>query len=116
MLNHAGMLIDAGDDALAEWKNGMTALAALPHVSVKLSGFGIVDHGWTPESIRPLILTAIDLFGVDRVMAASDFPTDKLFGSFDETVGALASAVSDFSETERDAIFAANALRIYRIA
>ncbi len=116
MLNHAGMMIDAGDDALAEWKNGMTALAALPHVSVKLSGFGIVDHGWTPESIRPLILTAIDLFGVDRVMAASDFPTDKLFGSFDETVGALASAVSDFSETERDAIFAANALRIYRIA
>lgn len=115
ILNHAGMPIEPGEDGFAEWREGMAALAALPHVSTKISGFGIVDHGWTVDSIRPYVLTAIDLFGSDRAMFASDFPTDKLFGSFDMHLVAYATIIADFSAEERDALFAANAERIYRI-
>jgi predicted TIM-barrel fold metal-dependent hydrolase len=48
-------------------------------------------------------------------MLASDFPTDRLFASFDATMGALADAVADFSKDERGALFARNANRIYRL-
>lgn len=115
ILNHAGMLVDKGPDALIEWRAGMRALAALPHVSVKLSGYGLVDHQWTQASIGPLVLEAIDIFGPERCMFASDFPTDKLFGSFADWLGAFSAITRDFSADERDALFAGNAEKIYRI-
>lgn len=115
ILNHGGMLVDRGADAHAQWRSGMAALAALPHVSVKLSGYGIVDHGWTADTIRPQVLDTIALFGPERCMVASDFPTDKLYGDFDRVIGALDTITADFSADERDALFAGNAERIYRI-
>ena len=65
--------------------------------------------------MRDRVLETIDLFGTDRAMFASDFPTDRLFGSFDATLEPLADAVADFSEAERRALFAGNANRIYRL-
>jgi predicted TIM-barrel fold metal-dependent hydrolase len=115
ILNHAGMLTDTGPAALDQWRSGMRALAALPHVSAKLSGYGIVNHGWSEASIRPLVLEAIEIFGADRCMFASDFPTDKLFGTFDDWLGAFDAITHDFSADERDALFSANAERIYGI-
>ena len=61
------------------------------------------------------MLATIDLFGVERCMLASDFPTDRLFAPFDATMAALADAVADFTENERRALFARNANRIYRL-
>lgn len=116
ILNHAGMLIDADPAALEEWRSGMRALAALPHVTTKLSGYGIVDHRWTAKSIRPLLLEAIEIFGTDRCLFASDFPTDKLFGSYNRTLEAFVNITAGFSADERDALFAGNALRIYGIS
>ncbi len=116
ILNHAGMLIDAGPDALEEWRSGMRALAALPHVTTKLSGYGIVDHRWTTESIRPRVLEAIEIFGADRCLFASDFPTEKLFGSYNRWLDAFVNITADFSADERDALFAGNALHVYGIA
>ena len=75
MVNHAGMPFH---DERELWRDGMQQLAALPQCAVKISGFGITDHGWTEDSIRPYVLETIDLFGPDRVMFASDFPTDRL--------------------------------------
>ena len=112
IINHMGMIIPGEE---AEWRGGMAALAALPNVSVKLSGIGFSDRRWTPALARDQIRAAIDLFGTDRAMIASDFPTDRLFAGFDATLGALAEAVADFSEDERRALFARNANRIYRL-
>lgn len=115
ILNHAGMPVELGKEGFAEWCEGMAALAEVPHVSAKISGFGIVDHDWTEASIRSHVLTCIDLFGTDRAMFASDFPTDKLFGSFDRHLKAYDAITANFSDDERDALFAANAERIYRL-
>ena len=115
ILNHAGMPIDTGAAGLASWSAGMKALAALPHVAVKLSGFGFIHRTWTREQIRPYVLDAIDLFGPDRCLFASDFPTDKLFGSFDRHMEAYHAIVADFPEDQRRALFGRNADRIYRL-
>lgn len=114
IINHAGMPVDRDAEGLAEWRRGMRLLAELDHVSVKLSGFGIVDHGWTVDSIRPLVLETIEIFGTDRCMVASDSPTDKLFAPIERVMSAFAEILAGFSPDERAALFAGTAGRIYR--
>lgn len=112
MVNHMGMCVPGEE---ADWREGLGTLARLPQVAIKLSGIGFTHRPWTIDQARGLVLTAIDLFGTDRAMVASDFPTDKLFGSFAATLGAYAAITGDFSETERRALFAGNANRLYRL-
>ena len=111
IVNHAGMGVEGDDD----WRAGMRALAALPNVAVKLSGMGFVWRPLQPAAIRDRVRAAIDLFGAERAMFASDFPTDRLFAGFDRTMELLAEAVGDFANAERRALFARNANRIYRL-
>ena len=111
IINHAGMGVDGEGD----WRTGMAALARLPNVSVKISGLGFVWRTPEPEAMRRRVLETIDLFGADRAMVASDFPTDRLFASFDATLGLIDRATAGFTPTERGALFAGNANRIYRL-
>lgn len=115
VINHAGMPVDTDTEGREAWRKGMRQLSAMPNVAVKISGLGFVFRPWSVEQIRPYVLETIELFGTDRAMFASDFPTDKLFGSFDATLGAYAEIVSGFSNDERRALFGRNANRIYRL-
>jgi len=115
IVNHAGMGVDTDAAGVAAWREGLAALADLPHVSVKLSGFGFIHRAWRPEQIRPYFLGAIDLFGVERCMVASDMPTDTLFGGFAKHLDAYDAFTIDFSEDERRDLFGRNADRIYRL-
>jgi predicted TIM-barrel fold metal-dependent hydrolase len=115
VVNHMGMPVDRDEAGRASWQAGMTQLAALPHVAVKISGAGFVERRWSAEFIEPYVLDAIDLFGTERVLFASDFPTDKLFGSFDATLAAYAQIIAPFSEAERRDMWGGNANRIYRL-
>lgn len=115
IINHAGMPVDTDASGVALWRSGMRALAALSQVSVKLSGFGFVHRQWTVEQIRPILLEAIEIFGPKRCLFASDFPTDKLFGSFDRHLEAYHAIVADFSDEERRDLFGRNANRVYRL-
>ena len=112
ILNHAGMPVDPDR---AVWRDGLRRLADLPAAAIKLSGFGFIERTWSVEPIRPIILEAIEIFGTERTMFASDFPTDRLFGSFDRHLDAYHTIVADFSPGERRAMFAGNANRIYRL-
>lgn len=111
IVDHAGMGVDGDED----WRAGLKPLAALANVSIKISGLGFIYRPFDPAAMRGRILATIDLFGTDRAMLASDFPTDRLFAPFDATMGALDAAIADFSDAERRALFARNANRIYRL-
>jgi predicted TIM-barrel fold metal-dependent hydrolase len=116
VLNHTGMHIDRNTlEGWRAWRDGMRALATNPNIMVKISGMGMIDHHWTIESIRPYILETIDSFGVNRCMFASNFPVDRLFGSYGALWHAFYSCVSGFQEPERELLFRRNAERIYRI-
>lgn len=112
ILNHMGMPVDAD---LTEWREGLSALATLPHAAVKISGMGFIDRQWTMESVRPLILQTIEIFGPDACAFASDFPTDKLFNPYGKALDAYNDITKDFSAGERDALFAGTAERLYKI-
>ncbi|RYY24494.1 MAG: amidohydrolase [Sphingomonadales bacterium] len=111
IIDHTGMGVD-GDES---WRASMKAMAALPNVAIKISGLGFVYRPFTAAGVRDRVRETIDLFGVERCMFASNFPTDRLFADFETTLGALADAVSDFGEGDRRALFARNANRIYRL-
>lgn len=113
ILNHTGMMV--GERGAQTWRHGMRCLAELPNVFVKLSGMGFAFRPWHPDQARQYILEAIDIFGVERAMFASDFPTDKLFGSFDDHLDTYLEIVADFSEREQRLLFAGNANRVYRL-
>jgi len=116
IVNHAGMFVDrASPTGYRAWREGMRALAACPNVAVKISGLAMFDHDWTIESFRPYVLETIDTFGCERAMFASNFPVDRLFGSYTAIWNAYARIVGDASESEKDALFVRNAERIYRI-
>ncbi|WP_250529414.1 amidohydrolase family protein [Caballeronia sp. ATUFL_F1_KS4A] len=116
IVNHAGMFVDrASTQGYRAWRDGMRLLAACPNVAVKLSGFAMFDHGWTIESLRPYVHETIDTFGVERAMFASNFPVDRLFGTYTALWNAYARIVADASDSEKAALFVRNAERIYRI-
>ena len=116
IINHAGMFVDRNSVAgWRAWRDGLAALAACPNVAIKLSGFGMIDHDWRVESIRPYILQAIDTFGVERCLFASNFPVDRLYSSYAAIWHAFAQVVADASPAEHAALFRDNARRVYRI-
>jgi predicted TIM-barrel fold metal-dependent hydrolase len=116
ILDHTGMFVDRSAVAgWRAWREGLRTLAACPNVSVKISGLGVFDHRWTVESLRPYVLEAIDAFGVERSMFASNFPVDRLYGTYEALWHAYAEIVGGASEAEQAALFRENAQRVHRL-
>ena len=116
IVNHTGMFVDRASVAgWRAWRDGLRGLAQCPNVMVKISGLGMIDHTWTAESIRPYVLETIDAFGFERCMFASNFPVDRLHGTYRGIWSAFAQVVADASVAEHAALFRENAGRIYRI-
>lgn len=115
IVNHAGMPTDRDDAGLAAWRQGMAALAERPNVSCKISGLAMIDRAWTVESLKPFVLQVIETFGVERCQFASNFPVEKVHGGFGAFYTAYDAITAGFSDDEREALFAGNARRIYRL-
>jgi len=115
ILNHTGLPSDRGAEALAGWKRALAALAACPNAMIKISGLGQAGQAWTVAANRGIVLTAIEAFGVERAMFASNFPVDSLCATFDTIFSGFRAIVSDFSASEQRALFHDNAVRIYKM-
>lgn len=115
IINHAGMPTDRDEAGLAAWRDGLAALAERPHVSCKISGLAMIDRAWTVGSLKPFVLQVIETFGVERCMFASNFPVEKVHGSFGAFYAAYDAITAGFSDDERAALFAGSARRIYRL-
>lgn len=111
IINHMGMPVD---NDKSQWRQGLKLLSSLPHVAIKISGFGFIRRKWTLEFIQPLVNEVIDGFGPQRVMFASDFPTDKLFNTYSQSMQAYNSIAERYSASDQHNMFVANAERIYR--
>ncbi|MDP6416658.1 MAG: amidohydrolase family protein, partial [Gammaproteobacteria bacterium] len=70
---------------------------------------------WLVSDNREVILTAVEIFGAHRSMFASNFPVDRLCGSFQTIYAGFREIVSGFVQTDREKMFYSNAARIYRL-
>ncbi len=65
---------------------------------------------------RPYFETCIELFGVERCMFESNFPPDKVAGSYDTIWNAVKLIAAQYSAAEKAKLFSENARRVFRIA
>ena len=103
------------DDYFRMWQEAMRELAQLPNIFMKVSGLGMCDPRWTVASIRPWVLSSIDIFGPDRIVFGTNWPVDRLFSSYPDVIDAYAAIIAGFGPEERTAMFSGNAERLFRI-
>lgn len=115
IVGHAGMPLQRSPEENATWRDGMAALAELPHAVVKISGLGMVDHHWTIDSIRPTVEELIALFTPARCMFASNFPVDGLHATYDQVWDAFDAITADHAAADRKALFQGTAAKVYRL-
>jgi predicted TIM-barrel fold metal-dependent hydrolase len=115
VMNHGGMPVDRTPEGMSQWKDGLRLLASCDNVTMKISGLGMVDHNWTTDSVRPIVLELIDAFGTQRCMFASNFPVDRLYSSYAAIWHAFLDVTAGFGHAEKRALFCANAERVYRL-
>lgn len=114
-LGHAGFPEARGPDYFETWRAAIVDVASADNVVMKISGLGMGDHHWTVDSIRPWVLEAIAVFGVDRCVFGTNWPVDRLYSDLPTLLGAYREIVAEFSRPERDALLVGNAERFYRI-
>ncbi len=116
IINHTGLPGDRTPESLSGWEAALRELAVLPQARLKISGLGEPDSAFTLDANRDVILKAIDIFGADRCMFASNFPVDSLFVDFNSLYSTFDKITADFTDTERDQLFCSNAADVYRVA
>ena len=112
---HAGMPADRSEEGLAAWRAALETVAKEPNVAIKISGIGRAGLPWTLTANGGIIRDAINIFGPERAMFASNYPVDSLAGSFQMIYGGFRAAVSNRQIEERRMLFHDNAVRIYRL-
>jgi predicted TIM-barrel fold metal-dependent hydrolase len=113
VLNHAGLPADRSAEGLEGWKRALRTLATCPNAAIKISGLGVPGKRWSAALNRDVVLSAIEIFGVERSMFASNFPVDGLCASFDEIYLGFREIVGSLSALEQRALFHDNAVRLY---
>lgn len=115
ILNHVGQPIKREVSEFDRWREGIKQISQNRNVYCKLSGVTMTDHKWSINSIREIFEYVIECFGVDRCMVASNFPVDKLFGSYDDIFNAYKEILQQYSFDENKKLFSENANKIYNI-
>jgi predicted TIM-barrel fold metal-dependent hydrolase len=111
-----------------EWQQRMRELAGCPNVYLKLGGLAMPDNGFAwhlaehPPTSDELLAAqgdwyrhALDCFGPERCMFESNFPVDRMSLPYTVYYNAMQKLVRDYSQQEKDALFADTARKVYRL-
>lgn len=116
VLGHAGLAEHSDDDYFQAWSRKLNVFATRPNVTVKISALASGrDPQWTVTSISPWVQRCIEVFGPERAMFGTNWPIDRLFGTYERLVDAYRECTGDLTPSERDALFVGTATRIYEI-
>jgi L-fuconolactonase len=115
VVEHTGWPRSGSDEEYALWRTGIDALAGLgDNIVCKLSGLAMPFGSMRVDAFAPWLEYAIEGFGVDRCMFASNFPVDAMYGTFDDLYTTFSTVTAGLDGASRDQLFAANAERVYR--
>ncbi len=117
VLDHLGGPPTASGD-LPAWQRQFAAAAAAPNVVAKVSG--LLTQAQRPDGsladIGPVVQTALDCFGPQRLMFGGDWPVSLLAAPYPAIVDATRRALSDLSQEDMAHIWHKTAERVYRLA
>ena len=105
------------EGVLEPWASRMRELGERENVWCKVSGMVTeADWGaWSPEGLRPYLDLVVEAFGVERVMAGSDWPVCLVASEYGRWFEVLREYFSGFSDSERDAVFGGTAVEVYGV-
>lgn len=116
ILLHAGMLTDpARPEVVAQWRDGLSQLAAFPNVHVKISGLSMFTYGSSFAQLRQSIRDTIQIFGIERTIYGSNFPLEKLWISYADLMAAYKKILSEYPAAAQRAVFHDNGAAFYRL-
>jgi predicted TIM-barrel fold metal-dependent hydrolase len=134
VLDHVGGPLGLGwyegkrEEIFVGWKRDIVELAGCPNVTIKLGGVGMRVNGFKfhhrerppsskdlADAWRPYVETCIEAFGPERCMFESNFPVDKISGSYALYWNAFKRLASGASAADKAALFRDTAKRFYRL-
>ncbi len=134
VLDHFGTPLGVGHYAeqreaiFEQWREDIAEIARCENVVAKIGGMAMPDNGfgWHTADRPPTsdefvaaqaryYLHTIECFGPERCIFESNFPMDRMSLSYRVLWNGLKKIAAPFSPSERDAMFFANAARIYRL-
>lgn len=97
------------------WATQIARAAEHPNVAIKLSiGLDVImRQRWSTQSIRRYSDHVLDLFGPERVMAASNWPVILLGASYQEAWRGIVALLAGLSSDQQRAVLGETAMRIY---
>jgi len=115
VVEHTGWPRSNSQEERALWQAGIDALAGVgDNVVCKLSGLAMPLMSMHVEALAPWLEYAIEAFGVDRCMFASNFPVDAMYGTFDDLYATFSTVAEGLGRESCGKLFADNAERVYR--
>lgn len=116
VLDHCGVPDIAGG-GFADWAAGIDALAALPHLRVKLSGITAYCAPGTVHlaTLRPYVDHILHRFGPDRMLWGGDWPVVNLGSGLPGWIDLTRALLAGLSPAEQAAIASGTAREVYRL-
>lgn len=116
ILDHIGKP-NIREGVMQPWARQVRELAEFPNVFCKISGVATeADHGnWSVGQLEPFITTAIESFGMDRVMYGGDWPVSTQAIAYSQWVQILDGILTGTDERDRRKFWFDNAARFYRL-
>lgn len=115
VLEHIGFPRTRTDDYFDGWRAAMLELGTAPNVYCKISGLGMTDPRFTPDSLRRWVDTCVEAFTPERCMFGSNWPLDRLFSSYDAIATTVRELISGLTEEEQNRIGTGTAAQVYRL-
>ncbi len=134
VLDHMGGPLGVGPyecrraEVYADWRAGLTQVAACPNVHIKLGGLTMTSagFGWHKRpappgseelagSMQPYFDACVDLFGPERCMLESNFPMDRASCSYGVLWNAFKRVTQLYSPSERSRLLRDTAMDFYRL-
>lgn len=117
VIDHLGKPPVGGSAAeLRSWRELLARSAESPLVYAKVSGLYPAagdPTAWTAVELRPIVETALDIFGPERLMLGSDWPVSVLAGGYARVWGELSLLVEELGPNASEALHGATAAAFY---
>jgi len=112
----------------SRWKDDIAHLAECPNVHAKISGLmmPVLGHSFhktrqlaTADNmvtlLSPMVDHAMNVFGHERIIYASNFPMDKVSARLTDIIEAYIKMINPYGDVALESVFRGNAKKFYRI-
>jgi len=96
------------------WLSNINEIASLGNVWCKISGLNPVSE-WTQNTLKPAVDIAIDAFGEDRILFASNYPVCNISTGLDPWIRALIDITQNRGDQLQQKLFYKNAKKLYQL-